>query len=212
MDGLPARGVRKREIIPDIVEVINLEDDNAAQDKKKTCKKVEGSNADQEKMMLMQLYSTTRSEKNVKMLLKILEDSAKSLNNIGELERIREENKVHVKEERAVEAKKPETQKKDVERKPRSQPETQKDVERKKKPEVVNKNGREEAGSSRPALHPAADERDRAGEEARKKTIPCARCGGTNTKFRYFNHGDLRKDTRKCHDCNRAWVVGAKLR
>lgn len=51
----------------------------------------------------------------------------------------------------AVEAKKPETRKKDVERKPRSQPETQKkDVERKKKPEVVNKNGREEAVSSRP--------------------------------------------------------------
>ncbi|XP_070668286.1 uncharacterized protein [Malus domestica] len=141
--------VKETRSTPNQVEVINIEDD-IAQDKKKRYK-IEGSSVDQadcfakvsvqslheENMKLLQLVSEIKNAKNTEILPKLLEDRTKYVENLVELERIREANKVLVKEDRDVKVKKPEIQKTDVERKRPAE----------KKLELQKKDGREKACS-----------------------------------------------------------------
>ncbi|KAM1081026.1 hypothetical protein EV1_015459 [Malus domestica] len=183
---------------------------------KKQRYKTEGSSVDQadcfakvsvqslheENMKLLQLVSEIKNAKNTEILPKLLEDRTKCVENLVELERIRAANKVLVKEDRDVKVKKPEIRKTDVERKRPAE----------KKLELQNKDGREKACSSRPALLPTTDEIEQAKAEARKKMIPCPRCFSLRTKFHSFSNYNLSKDKRVCRDCKRLWVVGASLR
>ncbi|XP_050152746.1 uncharacterized protein LOC126627331 isoform X4 [Malus sylvestris] len=121
----------------------------------------------EENMKLIQLVSETKNAKNTEILLKLLEDRTKCVENLVELEKIREANKALGKEDdRDVKDKKPEIQKRDAKRKRPTE----------KKQELQKKDGKEEASSSRPALQPSGDEKARAGEAAHKKILPSPRC------------------------------------
>ncbi|CAN6585155.1 unnamed protein product [Malus baccata var. baccata] len=144
--------------------------------------KIEGSSVDQADCFakvsvqsLHELLQLVSEIKNAKILPKLLEDRTKCVENLVELERIREANKVLVKEDRDVKVKKPEIQKTDVERKRPAE----------KKLELQKKDGREKAS------------------EARKKMIPCPRCFSLRTKFHSFSNYNLSKDKRICRDCKR---------
>ncbi|CAN6578156.1 uncharacterized protein LOC126627007 isoform X2 [Malus sylvestris] len=173
------RGGAKREQtsplgeIGDEIKAMDVEDDNARDGKKRH--KI-GDQTD------------SFAEMNTKNLLKLLEDGTKCVGNLVELERIKEGNKVLVRDrdmQRRVAEKKPEIQKKDM---------------------------RVEACISKPALQPSADELARAKAEARKKILPCPRCESLNTRFEQFKYSNLRKEKRLCRDCKRSWIVGGKLR
>ncbi|XP_050152745.1 cyclic dof factor 2-like isoform X3 [Malus sylvestris] len=156
----------------------------------------------EENMKLIQLVSETKNAKNTEILLKLLEDRTKCVENLVELEKIREANKALGKEDdRDVKDKKPEIQKRDAKRKRPTE----------KKQELQKKDGKEEASSSRPALQPGGDEIVRAREKAQKKILPCPRCDSRNTIFDKFSRNNLSKPVRSCKDCKRSWVARGNL-
>ncbi|CAN6578157.1 hypothetical protein ACFX13_039862 [Malus domestica] len=156
----------------------------------------------EENMKLIQLVSETKNAKNTEILLKLLEDRTKCVENLVELEKIREANKALGKEDdRDVKDKKPEIQKRDAKRKRPAE----------KKQELQKKDGKEEASSSRPALQPSGDEIVRAREKAQKKILPCPRCDSRNTIFDKFSRNNLSKPVRSCKDCKRSWVARGNL-
>ncbi|XP_068307578.1 dof zinc finger protein 5-like [Pyrus communis] len=156
-------------------------------------------------MKIIQLVSETRNANNTEILLKTLgrqDVSFRFVENLVELEKIREASKALVKEDdRDVKKKKPGIQKRDVKRKRPAE----------KKQELQKKDGREEACSSRPALRPCGDEIVRAREEAHKKILPCPRCDSRNTTFDKFSRNNPSKPVRACKDCKRSWVARGNL-
>ncbi|KAB2633532.1 cyclic dof factor 2-like [Pyrus ussuriensis x Pyrus communis] len=151
----------------------------------------------EENMKLIQLVSETKNAKNTEILLKLwktgrilslrdLFDCSKCVENLVELEKIREANKALGKEDdRDAKDKKPEIQKRDAKRKRPAE----------KKQELQKKDGKEEASSSRPALQPSGDEIVRATEKAQKKILPCPRCDSRNTIFDKFSRNNISKPT-----------------
>ncbi|XP_050121285.1 uncharacterized protein LOC126598935 isoform X3 [Malus sylvestris] len=156
----------------------------------------------EENMKLIQLVSETKNANvvaNTEILLKLLEDRTKCVENLVELEKIREASKALVKEDDRDVKEKPGIQKRDVKRKRPAEKKLQK------------KDGREEACSSRPALQPCGDEIVRAREEAYKKILPCPRCDSRNTTFDKFSRNNPSKPVHACKDYKRSWVARGNL-
>ncbi|KAH6774597.1 hypothetical protein C2S51_013001 [Perilla frutescens var. frutescens] len=49
-------------------------------------------------------------------------------------------------------------------------------------------------------------------QEQRPNPLRCPRCGSLDTRFRYFNNGDLAQPRHYCRTCKRQWTVGGNLR
>ncbi|KAM1322784.1 hypothetical protein ACFXTH_015565 [Malus domestica] len=191
--GTKAETTSRGEETGDQVDLIDLQGDSAQAETKKYkigdqtdgFAKVSIQSLHEENMKLIQLVSETKNANNTEILLKLLEDRTKCVENLVELEKIREASKALVKED-----------------------------DRRKRPaekKLQKKDGREEACSSRPALQPCGDEIVRAREEAYKKILPCPRCDSRNTTFDKFSRNNPSKPVRACKDCKRSWVARGNL-
>ncbi|KAM0982670.1 hypothetical protein ACFX2I_015532 [Malus domestica] len=205
--GTKAETTSRGEETGDQVDLIDLQGDSAQAETKKYkigdqtdgFAKVSIQSLHEENMKLIQLVSETKNANNTEILLKLLEDRTKCVENLVELEKIREASKALVKEDDRDVKEKPGIQKRDVKRKRPAEKKLQK------------KDGREEACSSRPALQPCGDEIVRAREEAYKKILPCPRCDSRNTTFDKFSRNNPSKPVRACKDCKRSWVARGNL-